>query len=180
METTAQYQMIDPGAKYHLDVEKADMFIARACSWPTDSREREIERNSMGWNILRAYAGIPAATLESLTGPERFEFLTETRPRLVFGTPRPDWAFTTDYHDLLNEPSGLDSMSCTHIRSLMSTPDASVAIVQFDNLDINGDVLSTGPRVTVHVESDNLSPHALLQLARACRAATEQLSWIGR
>lgn len=181
METTQQYRMIDPGGKYHLDIEKAEMLIARAKTWPEESQERRVERNSMGWNVLRAYGGMSVTALESFTPATRYEFLTEDIfPRLVFGTPRPDWAHSTEYHDLRNGPSELDSMSCTHHRYLLRGPEAFVVIQQFDNLDICGEVLSTGPRVAVNVEDDDMSPHALLQLARACRAATEQLAWIRR
>ncbi|MFC0456630.1 hypothetical protein ACFFGR_08730 [Arthrobacter liuii] len=60
MATTAApaYAMIDPGKAFDLDIERASMFIGMAREWTPGSAGREVERNGMGWRILRAYHGL--------------------------------------------------------------------------------------------------------------------------
>ncbi|MEW1807925.1 hypothetical protein [Pseudarthrobacter sp. NPDC080039] len=176
--TQSQYKMIDPGAEYGLDIEQASMLIGKARQWEPGSPQREIERNSFGWKILRAYQGLRVAQLEQMTGVERFELLTTTgrELRLVFGTARPAWAFHTDYAD---KHRGGTGPCCIHSRDLIATHDAYVSIQRLDTLDeTTGEINIGRPSVFVQADSENMSPSTLLHLARACRAATEQLAWI--
>lgn len=168
METTQNTHFVDPGEHYGLDIEKATMYIARAAEWPEGSREREIERHSMGWKILRAYVQMYSWELEDWTGPQRYNMLVGTVPGKVFRTPRPVWAVNTNSYAY----DGGDE--CLHELRFYQAGDMELRMEQRDKLDQAGNVTFGTPVVVLDVNGkrQELRGDQLMKLRQAVEAAS--------
>ncbi|GAB3568984.1 hypothetical protein GCM10027405_31510 [Arthrobacter alkaliphilus] len=173
MDTTQQTSnFVDPGADYGLDIERATMFIANAREWAESSPYREIERNSLGWNILRAYAQISTSRLQAMTGRERYGILMVVQPGFLFRTPRPAWATRT--YSLSDETGDV----CTHeMRISPRTTAFELILEQTDWADPAGELHIGEPAVYLYVGDDRrpLNTHELATLAKSATAGAVQL-----
>lgn len=167
METTQKAYFVDPGERYGLDIETASMFIARAAEWPEGSRERAIERNGLGWRILRAYLQMSPVDLGASTGETRYGTLLGVRPGLLFRTPRPVWAvssFSEGY---------TDGETCTHELPFFDQAGVELKMKQVDTADESGAVTFGAPSVVMDVggEETRLRSSDLMKLRQAVENA---------
>ncbi|UKA57507.1 hypothetical protein [Arthrobacter sp. FW306-2-2C-D06B] len=149
------------------------MFIANAAAWEESSPSREIERNSMGWRILRAYAQLSTSRLQAMTGRERYAMLMDVVPGLLFRTPRPEWAART--YSQSDESGDV----CTHELKLSPRGTVELILERTDTADPSGELHLGEPAVFLYVGEDErraLTPHDLMALAKSANAGAVQLT----
>lgn len=165
-------QPISSIREYGLDIERAAMFIANAREWDGSSPSREIERNSMGWRILRAYAQLSTSQLEAMTGRERYAMLMDVEPGFVFRTARPEWAACT--YSQSDESGDVR----THELKLSARGTVELILERTDTADPSGELHLGEPAVFLYVGDERLTLtlYDLIALAKSADAGAVQLT----